>query len=154
MIADIQDDSSTPVDVVVDASIVVKWFVPEIHSEEARRFLTSRYCRHVPVLCHSEVGQTIWKKVYLKGEIPAEDGRQIVGALKASVFEVHPIITLIEPAFEIALATGRTVYDSIYVALATALDCKLVTADKKLFNSLQSGPFAKDVLWVADVLGI
>ena len=52
--------------------------------------------------------------------------------IKASAFEVHPITTLIEPAFEIALATGRTVYDSIYLALATALDCKLVTADKKL----------------------
>src|SRR3954454_20170276 len=111
MIADREDDPLAPIDVVVDASIVVKWFVPEIHSAEARRFLTSRYCRHVPVLCYSEVGQTIWKKVRLRGEIPAEDGRQIVGALKASALEVHPIITLIEPAFEIALATGRPVYD-------------------------------------------
>ena len=55
-----------------------------------------------------------------------------------------------EPAFEIALDSGWTVYDSIYVVLATALDCKLVTADNKLFNALQSGPFAQDVLWVAD----
>jgi predicted nucleic acid-binding protein len=148
-----QNEPPVPVDVVVDASIVVKWFVPESHSVEARRFLTNQFRRHIPVLCFAEVGQTIWKKVYQRGEIPAEDGRQIVSALMASALEVHPVTSLLEPAFDIALATGRTVYDSIYLALATALNCKLVTADNKYFNALQSGPFARDVLWVADVSG-
>jgi predicted nucleic acid-binding protein len=62
----------------------------------------------------------------------------------------YPVNTLLEPAFDIALATGRTVYDSIYLALATALDCKLVTADQKFFNAIQNSPFASSVLWVAD----
>jgi predicted nucleic acid-binding protein len=70
-----------------------------------------------------------------------------------AALETHPVTRLIEPAFDIALATGRTVYDSIYLALATALSCQLVTADKRLFNALHSGPFGKDVLWVADTSG-
>jgi predicted nucleic acid-binding protein len=142
--------SSTIADVVVDASVAVKWFVPEIHSAEALRLLDARFRRHIPVLLHSEVGQTIWKKVYQRKEMEAADGRSIVRGLMVMALEVHAVTPLIEPAFDIPLATGRTVYDSIYLALATVLGCKLVTADQKLYNALRNGPFAADVHWVAD----
>jgi predicted nucleic acid-binding protein len=62
----------------------------------------------------------------------------------------YPMNPLLEPAFDIALVTGRTLYDSIYLALATAMDCKLVTADQKFYNAIQNTPFASSVLWVAD----
>jgi predicted nucleic acid-binding protein len=47
-----------------------------------------------------------------------------------------PSLTLIEKAFEIATACGRTVYDSLYVALAVHSKAPLVTADEKLANAL------------------
>jgi predicted nucleic acid-binding protein len=139
------------VDVVVDASVAVKWFVPENHSSDALRLLDARFRRHIPVLLHTEVGQTIWKKIYQRKEIAAADGRSILRGLMVTALEVHAMTPLLEPAFDIALATGRTVYDSIYLALATALGCKFVTADQKLHNALRNGPFAADVLWVADL---
>jgi predicted nucleic acid-binding protein len=67
-----------------------------------------------------------------------------------TALELHAVTPLLEPAFDIALATGRTVYDSIYMALAVALNCKLMTADQKLYSALRAGPFADDVIWVAD----
>jgi predicted nucleic acid-binding protein len=137
-------------DVVTDASVVVKWYVPEVHSVEARRFLAAHIRRHVPVLLFVEVGQTIWKKVHQRREIVPDDGRQIIRALLATPMDSYPVNTLLEPAFDIALATGRTVYDSIYLALATALDCRLVTADQKFFNAIQNSAFASSILWVAD----
>jgi predicted nucleic acid-binding protein len=142
--------SSGIVEVVVDASVAVKWFVPENHSAEALRFLNARFRRHIPVLLHTEFSQTIWKKIYQRKEIEAADGRSILRGLMVTALEVHAVTPLLEPAFDIALATGRTIYDSIYLALATALGCKLVTADQKLYNALRNGPFAADVLWVAD----
>jgi predicted nucleic acid-binding protein len=142
--------SSTIIDVVVDASVAVKWFVPEKYSVEAIRLLDVGFRRHIPILLHSEVGQTIWKKVHQRKEIEAAEGRSIVRGLMITPFELHAVTPILEPAFAIALATGRTVYDSIYVALAVALGCKLVTADQKLYNALQTGPFADDVLWVTD----
>jgi predicted nucleic acid-binding protein len=142
--------SSTIIDVVVDASVAVKWFVPENHSVEATRLLDVGFRRHIPVLLHSEVGQTIWKKVHQRKEIDAAEGRSIVRGLMITPLELHAVTPLLEPAFDIALATGRTVYDSIYVALAVALGCKLVTADLKLYNALQTGPFADDVIRVTD----
>jgi predicted nucleic acid-binding protein len=43
---------------------------------------------------------------------------------------------LMDDALAIALATGRTVYDAIYVALAVRKKCQLVTADERLVNAL------------------
>jgi predicted nucleic acid-binding protein len=142
----------TIVDVVVDASVAAKWFVPENHSTEALRLLDRRFRRHIPVLLHTEVGQTIWKKIYQRKEMDAADGRLILRGLMVTALEVHALTPLLEPAFDIALATGRTVYDSIYLALAIALGCKLVTADRKLYNALQTSPFVDHVLWVADLI--
>ena len=48
-------------------------------------------------------------------------------------------------ALEIAIAYRRTVYDSLYIALAVARDSILVTADDKLANALSGGPLAAHV---------
>jgi predicted nucleic acid-binding protein len=146
----VQAMPSEMTDVVPDASVVVMWYVPEVHSVEARRYLAAQFRRHVPVLLFVEVGQTIWKKVHQRREIDPEDGRQILRALLATPMDSYPMNPLLEPAFDIALATGRTVYDSIYLALATSMVCKLVTADQKFYNAIQNSPFASTVIWVAD----
>jgi predicted nucleic acid-binding protein len=53
-------------------------------------------------------------------------------------------------ALQIALETGRSAYDSMYLALAEALSTRVVTADRRLYDALQNGPFARLVLWVRD----
>lgn len=141
---------AAPVDLVVDASVAVKWFVPEVHSPEARLLLVTGYRRHVPVLFYTEVAQTVWKKVYQRGELGADDGRAILRDVLVTPLEAYPTIPLLGPAFEIAAATGRTVYDSVYLALAVALGCRLVTADRRLYNALRGGPFAGEAHRVAD----
>ncbi len=37
-------------DFVVDAGVAIKWYVPEIHEREAKRFLDPTYMLHVPEL--------------------------------------------------------------------------------------------------------
>jgi hypothetical protein len=73
-------------------------------------------------------------------------GRRL--ALASSPVAVFPSRLVLEGALEIALETGRSVYDSVYVALAVALECPLVTADERLVNALAGGPLASHVLWV------
>ncbi len=67
---------------------------------------------------------------------------------------VHSSAPLLEAALEIAMRTGRTVYDSLDVALAVQLDCRVVTADEKLYNALKDEPLGAHILWVEDDLGI
>ncbi len=44
----------------------------------------------------------------------------------------------------------RSIYDSLYVALALRERCKLVTADRRLYNAL-SLAFSDTMLWVEDI---
>ena len=52
-----------------------------------------------------------------------------------------------------AIGTKRSVYDCLYLALAEALNGRLVTADGKFFQALGNSPLRNRMLWVADLLG-
>jgi len=45
-------------------------------------------------------------------------------------------LDLVREALELALSHGRTVYDSLYVALAMESRSELITADERLANAL------------------
>jgi predicted nucleic acid-binding protein len=132
---------------VVDANVVAKWFVPERLSEAAVRLLEARHDLASPDLLWPELGSVLWKKARL-GEITGREAARIVQALDAIPLTVFPSRTVVEGALEIALATGRSVYDCVYVALAVALECPLVTADERLVQALAGGPLAPHVVWV------
>jgi predicted nucleic acid-binding protein len=59
---------------VVDASVVVEWFVPEIHGDAARRLLSGPHRYFSPDLLFPEVGHGSWKKVR-RGDLTGEDAR-------------------------------------------------------------------------------
>lgn len=132
---------------VVDANIVAKWFVPELHSEEAVRLLDDTHELASPDLLWPEIGSVLWKKCRA-GELTAEEAARIIRALDECPLTVFPSRLVLEGALEIALSTGRSVHDSVYLALAVALECRLVTADERLVNALAGGPVASNVAWV------
>ncbi len=139
---------------VVDASVVIKWHIAEVHTDAALRLLRDDGPElHVPDLVFPEVGNILWKKTR-RGELTEEDVRRIARLVAAAPLTVHHSGPLFEAAIEIALRTTRTVYDSQYVALALQLGCRLVTADEKLYNALKGGPLGAQVLWVEDDFGI
>jgi predicted nucleic acid-binding protein len=124
---------------VVDASVVVKWFVPEIRSEAARRLLTLPHEYVAPDLVFAETANTIWKKTR-RGELKPEEGRLLVADIGRMAVEVVSCRALAEDAHMLALATGRTVYDALYLALAVRLDTHLITADDRLGAALDTVP--------------
>jgi len=100
---------------------------PEPLSERAERLLDGDQDLLAPDLIFPELGNVLWKKVARRELSPAE-GREVLSALDRVPLVVAPSRPLAAAALEIALAHGRTVYDAIYVALAVASDCALVTA--------------------------
>ena len=135
---------------VADASVAVKWYVPEIHSDEALRLLEPGNELHVPDLMQAEVGNILWKKTR-HAEISSAEARRVARALLAAPLHVHATAPLLDGALDIALRADRTVYDALYVALAVALDIPLVTADRRLFHALERSTFRRHVRWVQDV---
>jgi predicted nucleic acid-binding protein len=99
---------------VVDAGVAIKWYVPEIHEGEAKRLLDPIFTLHVPELFFPEFGSIIWKKSRLlkAPELTEEEGRGILGLLLAVDLEVHPMAPLLESAYSIAVGPeSPTVYD-------------------------------------------
>jgi len=124
---------------VVDASVVMKWFVPEIHSDAARRLLAYRHAYIAPDLLFAETANTIWKKVR-RGEVSPRDGERLVADVERAAVETVPCRALAEDAYALAIAIGHTVYDAMYLALAVRLDTRMITADERLASALAPAP--------------
>jgi predicted nucleic acid-binding protein len=126
---------------VVDASVVIKVFLPEEGSEAATRLIQnagSAIVRAVPDLVYLECANILWKWVR-RGILAADLARESIADLRALPLQVWPSAELIELALEIALMSDVTVYDASYVALADHLDVPLITADDALVRKL-GGP--------------
>ena len=54
---------------VVDASVAIKLYVPEIHSDRAIRFFSDEHELIVPEFMLAECANIVWKKSALLGEL-------------------------------------------------------------------------------------
>ena len=126
---------------VVDASVVIKWFVPEIDSDAARRLLKHDHQYFAPDLVFAEISNAIWKKVR-RGELSSPQGRDLVKDLGSIAVETMPVRTLASDAYSLAISTGCSVYDATYLALAVRLGTKMLTADERLATMVAVMPLA------------
>lgn len=124
---------------VVDASVVIKWLVPEVHSGAARNLLHYEHQYVAPDLLFAETTNTIWKKVR-RGEVSPRDGERLVADVGRAAVETVPCRALAADAYALASASGRTVYDAMYLALAVRLDTRMITADERLAGALAATP--------------
>ena len=137
--------------VVVDASVGIKWFVPEIYSAEARQWRNGSTELHVPAFFFDlELTSILWKKV-LRSDLSCSDAESIFAQLPSLPITRHPEAPLLELAFDLANRTKRTVYDCLYLALAVQLQGRMVTADLKFFNSLTGTTWQNSICWVENV---
>jgi predicted nucleic acid-binding protein len=127
---------------VLDASVAVKWFLPvrdESFAEPALQFLKEwtdeRIALTVPDIFFAEVGKVLWKAVQA-GRCSLEEAELSLARLEAADIPGLSSVQLLEQAFGIASRHGRSLYDSLYVALAAKSHATLITADEKLVNAL------------------
>jgi len=130
--------------VVVDASVAAKWFFPEEHSQAAKR-LFSRRCQLIaPDLLAAEFGNLTWKRVRRR-ELTPDDASSLIldfFRLPLSLISSGPLLPI---ALDMAIDTGCSVYDCLYLALALNQDAVLVTADQRFANTLANSPIAKNI---------
>ena len=131
----------------VDASVVVKWYVSEIHSEQARWLLGHRLERFAPEFVLVELANIFWKKSRL-GEIgdPQPYFQELHRVREAVV--LCPSADLIERAPQIAAQIDHPVYDCLYIACAEASGSTLITADRRLGNVVADSALNVDVQYI------
>jgi len=125
---------------VVDASVAAKWFLPEPDAAAALRLLGGRRRLAAPDLIRSEMGNVVWK-LHARGVLNTDEARDMVEHFLSMPLEIHDSTYLLAPSLEIAIATNRTVYDSLYLALAVELGGTVITADERWVNALAGSPF-------------
>ncbi len=139
---------------VVDASVVVKWYVPEIGSAEASAILARGDPLLAPDLLVAEFGNVLRKKVR-RGELDRSEAGEIVAAfLSSSPVTLLGTSAFLRPAFDLATRWQRTVYDALYLAMALAESCALVTADERLGHGLEKTEVAGTVFTLADLWSV
>ncbi len=130
--------------VVLDASVAVKWVLPPANEDlvpEAvdllRRYAQQEVRFVVPDIFWAEFGNVAWKAV--------RQGRWTVGEAQSAICDAaernFPTVSskdLLVAAFAIANGFNRSVYDSLYVALAVTTRSEMITADEKLANALST----------------
>ena len=127
---------------VVDASVAAKWFLPEPDAAAALRLLDGRHRLAAPDLIHAEFGNVVWK-LHARRVLDANEAADMVEHFLSLPLEIHDSTYLLAPALQIAITTHRTVYDSLYLALAVELGGTVVTADERWVNALEKGPFTR-----------
>ena len=138
---------------VVDASVAIKWFVPEVHHEAARRLLREGFELLSPDLVRAEVGNVLWKK-WRRGELSAGEAVAVLRDFGRFPLRIRTSESLMKGAWTVAERFGRSFYDGLYVALAVETESSLVTADSRLYNALRDDALAEaladNLLWVEE----
>jgi predicted nucleic acid-binding protein len=116
--------------VVIDTSIVVKWYLPEDGSEEATRLREecerSGTAIMMPELVRAELANAMWSHRNLK----PDEKRWAVSHFLDMPFDIMPMEPeLIRRALDLAFELDATIYDCIYLALAVLAGTRLITAD-------------------------
>ena len=143
-----------PLSVVIDASVLIKAYVPENMSSKAEELLEKMEQGTIrlvaPDLVYPETGNILWKKHRLK-ELTSAEVKIISDAIAALPLKIEPSKPLFPLAVDLGITYNITVYDALYVSLATVLETRLITADKKLEDALRKTPLKKRVEWLGEV---
>jgi len=136
---------------VIDASVLIKFYVPEILSDRAERLLARVEKREIallaPDLIYPETGNILWKKQRLK-ELTHSEVEEISDAILWLPLKIERSKALLTVAVDIAIAYRITVYDALYLSLAKVYETTMITADRRLVEALAKANFKDSITWL------
>jgi predicted nucleic acid-binding protein len=122
---------------VLDASVALKWELPESDSTKALvirdDFIAKVHELLVPDFFPVEVAHAV-VRAERKNILTTAEGAQALQRLLKQLPQLFPSLPLLPRAYEIASKARIGVYDCCYLALAEQESCNLITADQKLLT--------------------
>jgi len=132
------------VDIVVDTSTVVKWYIPEQYHEQARSlrddFLNGKHDLCAPALMPFEAVNAL----NYSGHYDGKRLHEAANSLANYGIELVPFGS-VGPIAEVTDTVDVTAYDAAYVALAVERDATAYTADGNLLQELDGSEYADTV---------
>jgi len=124
---------------VLDASVILKWFLEEEDSSVALRlrqyYISGASKLALPDLILYEVGNALR---YDKKFSRSAASEAILSLVDLGIDIIVPTVSLIEGALKVAYENKVTVYDAVYVSLAQEMSYNLITADTKLYGKVKN----------------
>ena len=134
---------------VVDSSIVPKWFFAEVHGAEAERIRAGNFDLVAPRFLLIELANIAVQKVR-RGIVPEAAGEELVANFQALPLDLVDDRPHLYEAYRLARAYHPSVYDCLYAAVALHLGGQCVTADRRFYNAFAPA-FPETMLWVEDI---
>lgn len=119
---------------VIDASVAVKWVVPEAGSERAEALLDHNLM--APDLLFVECANVLWKKLH-RGELTRDEAEIAARTLEQVDLSIVPAKGYFVRALAIAAELDHPAYDGVYLAVAEGNGLRLVTADDRLIRKVR-----------------
>lgn len=136
-------------DLIVDASVAVKWFVVEADAVIADEVSRSGHRLFAPRILITEVANALCRKSIAR-LISAADARKFCRYLPDYLDGLIEVEDLIEPALLNACELRHPIYDLIYLETARRLDAQLITADLRFAAKLANTDLARHVTLLFD----
>lgn len=123
---------------ILDASVVLKWFVDEENSDKAIQLREEYYAGEreivIPDLLLFEVANALR---YNPDFEPDEIKDSVKTLFDMGIEIIIPTYSLLEKAIDLAKSLDVTCYDAAYLALAGDLGFEFITADRKFYNKVR-----------------
>lgn len=134
---------------IIDASVAVKWFVEEVRRDLACDVLRDGFDLFAPDLALVEVANALRNKVRL-GLTNYEQARASLTIFPGLFSRLVPQIETFREAFEIGCAINHSASDCVYLACAKILNTALLTDDETLFQKASAVDLGAKTLRLSD----
>jgi predicted nucleic acid-binding protein len=134
---------------IVDASIVVKWFVREANSPAANELIFQGHDLFAPDLVLIEIANAL-RKCVRAGLVKSDYAGTSLETLPRYFSELLPARTLLQDAFALACQLNHPIYDCIYLAASQNKGMPLITADAAFTAKIAQTAYEKHVVLLAD----
>ena len=136
--------------IIVDSSIAIKWFVRETWHEAALEIARGNDDLFAPDFIVPEVTNIAWKKA-LRREITGQQALDIAVKIGSGVPVLCTSGLLNEAALRIGLSIEHPVYDCLFVACAQMFDGFVVTDDRRLCQAVVGTTYAPLVTHISQI---
>ena len=135
--------------IIIDSSVVLKWYLAdEEYSQKALELLDRFVAGQLSLLAPSLLEYEVANALIIAKRRGRVDWKDIFTALEGFVnleINLKPLSAFYSKVLNYCKAYNVSAYDASYLALAEDEGTPLVTADKKLYNSLRK---IKWVKWI------
>ncbi len=123
--------------IVVDASVIVKWFVDEDYTKHALKMMEDYIRGTIDIWSTQLMPFEVLNALRYNQELGQEEIDRAASALSRFKIALYPILDeLADLSVQYAFKHGLTIYDGSYLALSKAFDKELYTADERMLTKV------------------